>query len=212
MLWDQYKRWKSHCPAKHYLILSVWRKNTGFWKCHSWKQFWNGQETLYFQFCSRHWNCSRLTSLMMRRHSYTCFYTRVIRNNGNALKHISVQFLHHSVLSSNRRCALHCAFSSFTWDNSQSWKITSHPWAHKHKISLLWCFATWLLQDCGQDVHATQKTVSLHFDPLFHSHNHSICDWVWLSPEKQLLTLGLPSGKSNAYAMLMSELVQPNCF
>lgn len=87
------------------------------------------------------------------------------------------------MLSSKRRCALHCAISSSTQDNAQGWNITSHPWAHKHKISLLWCLATWLLQDYDQDVCAPQKTVSLQFNHLFHCHKHSICDWDYATRE-----------------------------
>lgn len=110
-----------------------------------------------------------------------------------------------AMLSSKRWCALHCA-CSFTWSNTQGWSTTGHPWACKHKISLLWCSAIWLLQD----VHATQKTVTLQFNHLFHNHNYSVCDWVWLTPEKLLLTLGLPIGM--LMAMLMPELVQSNCY
>lgn len=112
---------------------------------------------------------------------------------------------------SSKRCALHCAFSSFPWDKTEVGASQATHEPINTKISLLWCAATLLLQDYDQDVSATQKTVTHQFNHLFHSHNHIICVWVWLLPEKQLLTLGLPSGKSSAYATLMSELLQPSC-
>lgn len=95
------------------------------------------------------------------------------------------------MLASKRRCALHCAFSSFMWKNTQGWNITSHPWAHKHKITVLWCLATWLLQDYDQDARATQKTVTHQFDHLFHSHNHIICD----CRQRNSFDFGSPQGK-----------------
>lgn len=117
---------------------------------------------------------------------------------------------------SSKRCALHWAFSSFMWDNTQGRSTKGHLWAPKQtQDSSSLVFSHLMLQDYDQDVCAPQKTVTFQFNHLIPSHNHSICDWVWLSPEKLLLTLGLPSGKSNfpsTYALLMSELVQPNCF
>lgn len=113
-----------------------------------------------------------------------------------------------ATLASKRRCA----FSSFMWNNTQGWNITNHPWAHKHKIAVLWCLATWLLQDYDQDARATQKTATHQFDHLFHSHNHIICDcrqrnsfWLWVSPGERAMLMSCWCLNFSSQALLSLE-------